>query len=92
VAGAGRPCGVPYYPAVVVLRRAGLSVLAQSAADWELLIVDEAGPDAEAVTALVDEVADPRVRSMRNERNLGLAGNWNRWSLIVSVGAVISCG
>ncbi len=52
------------------------SVLAQSHANWELRIVDDASPDATA--AVVARYDDPRIRFVANATNLGPQGNWNR--------------
>jgi glycosyltransferase involved in cell wall biosynthesis len=52
------------------------SVLAQTFADFELLIVDDDSPDETA--RVVARYADPRIRLFRNERNIGAQGNWNR--------------
>lgn len=45
------------------------SILGQSLADLELIVVDDASSDATA--AIVAAIADPRVVSLRNDRNLG---------------------
>ena len=66
---------IPYYDGLHYLREAIGSVLAQTVTDWELVVVDDRGPEpAGEVVAAYD---DPRISSVRNERNLGLAGNWN---------------
>jgi glycosyltransferase involved in cell wall biosynthesis len=52
------------------------SVLAQTFSDFELLIVDDDSPDETAL--VVGRYRDPRIRFLRNERNLGPEGNWNR--------------
>lgn len=66
---------IPYYRGRDYLGEAIRSVLAQTASDWNLLVVDDCGPEpAEDVVAGFD---DPRITYVRNERNLGLAGNWN---------------
>jgi GT2 family glycosyltransferase len=52
------------------------SVLAQSFADYELLIVDDASTDASA--AVVGAFQDARVRLVRNERNVGQVASLNR--------------
>ena len=66
---------IPYYRGRSYLREAIESVLAQTVDAWELVVVDDRGP--EPAQDLVAEYADPRVRYVRNEANLGLAGNWN---------------
>ncbi len=40
------------------------------------IVVDDAGPDPD-VRELVAGYADDRLTYVRNETNLGLAGNWN---------------
>lgn len=66
---------IPYYDGLDYLREAIGSILAQTVTDWELVVVDDRGPEPAA--DVVAELADPRVTYVRNERNLGLAGNWN---------------
>lgn len=53
------------------------AVLAQEMDDFDIVVVDDGSPDQtfEVASAFT---RDPRVRCVRNERNLGLAGNWNR--------------
>lgn len=55
-----------------LLREAVDSVLSQTFEDWELLVVDDNGE----IPAVVPD--DPRIRLIRNERNLGPAGTRNR--------------
>jgi len=75
---AASPCitiAIPYYRGRDYLDEAIRSVLAQTASEWLLLIVDDCGPEpADDVVAAFD---DPRISYVRNESNLGLAGNWN---------------
>jgi len=52
------------------------AVLAQTFTDFELVIIDDCSRDGTA--AVVESVTDPRVRLVRNAKNLGMAGNWNR--------------
>lgn len=66
---------IPYYRGRDLLREAIASVRAQTIDDWELVVVDDAGP--EPVDALVASFGDPRIRSVRHRGNLGLTGNWN---------------
>lgn len=66
---------IPYYRGRDYLGEAIRSVLAQTESDWELLVVDDCGPEpAEDIVAGFD---DPRISYVRNAQNLGLAGNWN---------------
>lgn len=52
------------------------SVLAQSFGDFELIIVDDASTDATA--RIAGRYDDPRIRLVRNEKNLGIAGARNK--------------
>lgn len=57
------------------IRRAVESVLGQTYRDLELLVVDDASTDSTVAT--VESFGDPRVRVLRNERNLGQAPSLN---------------
>jgi glycosyltransferase involved in cell wall biosynthesis len=52
------------------------SALAQTEPDFELLVVDDASTDE--TLKVVAAFGDSRIRVHRNERRLGLPGNWNR--------------
>mgnify|MGYP002621066409 CR=1 FL=1 len=54
------------------------SVLTQSISDFEILVVDDCSSDSTFDIAQEYERKDPRVRTIRNQHNLGLVGNWNR--------------
>ena len=66
---------IPYYSNLGYLREAIDSVLAQTISNWEMIVVDDAGPEPAA--DLVAALNDPRINYVRNDVNLGLAGNWN---------------
>lgn len=66
---------IPYYRGLGYLREAIDSVIAQNFDDWDLVVVDDRGP--EPAGDLVASYADPRLRYVCNEVNLGLGGNWN---------------
>ncbi len=66
---------IPYYANRAYLAEAVASIRAQTVDDWELVVVDDCGPDPAG--DLVDSLGDPRVTYVRNEANLGLSGNWN---------------
>jgi len=67
---------IPAYKAERFIATTIESVFAQTTDDWELVLVDDASPDAtyEIATRYGD---DRRVRIARNDRNLGPVGNWN---------------
>jgi glycosyltransferase involved in cell wall biosynthesis len=67
---------IPFYRGQAYLRRAIESVLRQTSPNWQLVVVDD-GPEP-GTADLVAGFADPRVRYVKNEHNLGMAGNWNR--------------
>jgi len=62
--------GEPY------VREALRSVLTQTFTDFEVLVVDDASTDA--TVGVVEAFDDPRVRVLRNDRNLGQVPSLNR--------------
>ena len=52
------------------------SVLAQTYARWELVLVN-ASPDDEGMRAVLSELADPRIRVVELAENRGIVGNTN---------------
>ncbi len=58
------------------LRESIESVFAQTFADFELLVVDDGSTDA--TPEILSRYADPRLRVVRNELNLGLTRSLNR--------------
>lgn len=75
---------IPTFRRADLLRRALASALGQrGVAGLEVLVVenpdeDQASTGPTAAEQLCSEVADSRLRYLRNERNLGMVGNWNR--------------
>jgi glycosyltransferase involved in cell wall biosynthesis len=67
---------VPAYHGAAHIAATIESVLAQTYADFELVVVDDGSTDGTA--AVVERYADPRIRLVRNPRRLGAQGNWNR--------------
>jgi glycosyltransferase involved in cell wall biosynthesis len=68
---------IPFYANLSFLEAALRSVTSQSDTEWTAIVVDDSSPEAgarEAVAAL----GDGRVRYVRNDSNLGIAGNFNR--------------
>lgn len=68
---------VPYYGDPALLRLTIRSVLDQTAANWRLTIVDDRTSDTELPHHL-DQIGDERIHYLRNETNLGVAGNFAR--------------
>ena len=70
----------PTYNRAEYLRTAIDSVLSQTYLDWELLVVDDNKPDSDAWKATAEVMShytDPRIRYIRNEKNLGGAAARN---------------
>lgn len=68
---------VPTYNAEKYVREALASVLVQDFADFELLVVDDGSCDG-TLAVLEEFSADPRVRLLRNESNMGLIATLHR--------------
>ena len=68
--------GLPVYNGALYLRRALDDILAQTYADFELIISDNASTDATA--QIIREYArrDPRIRRYRQKLNIGVGNNW----------------
>lgn len=69
---------MPVYNAQRFLELAIRSVLEQSFADWELLLVDDASVDDSLSIAARYAELDPRIRLLRNKENIGVAETRNR--------------
>lgn len=67
---------IPTYRGAAHLAATIDSVLAQTFADFEVVIVDDRSPDD--TEAVIARYRDPRIRYLRNPHNLGPEGNWNR--------------
>jgi glycosyltransferase involved in cell wall biosynthesis len=67
---------MPVYNGETYLREAADSILGQTFADFEFIIVDDASTDSSV--EIVRAYADPRIRLVRNDRNLGVSGSLNR--------------
>ena len=67
---------IPAYNNEGTIEETVRSVLAQTYNNLELVVVDDCSTDRTA--ALAEAFTDARVRVVRNEKNLGMAGNWNK--------------
>jgi glycosyltransferase involved in cell wall biosynthesis len=68
--------GIPAYNGEKYISTAVESVLAQTWADFELYVIDDASTDE--TLSKVRRYGDPRLRIINNEKNVGQEGNWNR--------------
>src|SRR5436190_20057932 len=66
---------MPVFNAAAFVREAIQSVLRQTQADLELLIIDDASTDGSS--AIIRSFSDPRVRVITHQRNLGLVASLN---------------
>lgn len=64
-----------YNTSVPFLREAVESILAQTLADFELILIDDGSTND--APAYLDSLTDPRIRLIRNERNLGITKSLN---------------
>jgi glycosyltransferase involved in cell wall biosynthesis len=69
---------IPSYNNARFIAKAIGSVLCQTLANFELLIIDDCSTDGTRETAAAFASRDPRIRLLANERNLGMVQNWNR--------------
>jgi glycosyltransferase involved in cell wall biosynthesis len=69
--------GIPVYNGELFLRGAVDSILAQSHRNLDVIISDNASIDATAEICREYVSRDPRVRYVRQERNIGAARNWS---------------
>lgn len=78
---------MPVYNGEKYLREAIESILNQSYANFEFLIIDDASVDKSA--EVIKSFGDSRIRYLRNDQNLGLIGTLNR-GLVVAKGEYIA--
>ncbi len=69
---------IPSYNSARYIAGAIESVLCQTLADFELLIIDDCSTDGTLEIAAAFAARDNRIRLLANERNLGMVRNWNR--------------
>jgi glycosyltransferase involved in cell wall biosynthesis/cell division protein FtsB len=67
---------IPTYNGERFVAEAVQSILQQTLADFELLVVDDASTDG--TVGVVQGFTDPRLRVIQNRQRLGIPGNWNR--------------
>jgi len=69
---------IPVYNGELFLPKAVESTLRQSYSDFEVIIVDNASTDGTARWAADMAAGHSKIRLFKNDRNIGLAGNFNR--------------
>lgn len=69
---------IPTYNGARYLEACMDSVLSQTYKDIEILIVDDGSTDTTLEILERYTTSDQRIRLVRNNKNLGLVGNWNR--------------
>jgi len=67
---------LPVYNGARYVHESVESILGQSFADFELIVINDGSSDA--TPAIVSKFRDPRIRLIHNEHNLGLAPSLNR--------------
>ena len=68
---------MPCYQVAAYLNAAIDAVQAQTCADWELIVVDDASPDGAGAIAAARAVEDERIRVVEHKANRGLSGARN---------------
>lgn len=68
---------IPCYNHAHYLEECILSIQAQTYSKWKVLVVDDAAPDSEEMHQVVSNIGDRRVRIIKHDKNLGLAGSRN---------------
>lgn len=67
---------IPVYNGTKYLGEAIASILSQTWADFELIVIDDCSE--EDTEAVINSFNDPRLKFLKNKSRLGLVGNWNR--------------
>ncbi len=78
---------MPTYNGEKFLRPAIESILSQTLADFEFIVIDDASTDS--TPSILAEFKDDRIRRFRNDCNLGIAGATNR-ALAVATGEYVA--
>lgn len=83
---------LPYYGDASLMRKAIESVLRQTSDQWNLLVVDDRSPNGAAARAWLDELEHERITVHRNDRNLGVNGNFRRCLELATAPHVVFMG
>lgn len=69
---------IPLFNAEKYISETINSVINQTYFNWELLVIDDCSTDNSLEIVRKYEEIDKRIKVIRNERNLGTHGNWNK--------------
>lgn len=69
---------MPTYNGAKLLKPTIDSILNQTFADFEFLIINDYSPDTPETDAIIEQYNDPRIKYIHNEKNLGISGSSNR--------------
>jgi len=71
---------IPFFKNVPFLNETLQSLVSQSSSDWKAVVFDDSIDPKEASEArsCVESFQHPRIRYSKNEKNIGMANNWNR--------------
>ena len=67
---------IPAYNNAAYIKETIDSVLGQTYTNLELVICDDHSKDD--TVRVIEEIKDDRIKLYKNEKNLGMSGNWNR--------------
>jgi glycosyltransferase involved in cell wall biosynthesis len=67
---------IPTYNSAATIENTIQSILKQTYDNLEINVLDDCSKDN--TVELVESIRDDRIKMYRNERNLGMVGNWNR--------------
>ncbi len=79
---------MPVYNAKKFIEKAIYSILNQTEKDFELILIDDCGTDGSMEIA--SSILDPRIKVLRNEKNMGIAYSRNK-ALEFASGEYIAC-
>ena len=60
------------------------SIMTQTYAHWELIIVNDASPESSAIDALIHQYKDKRIQYSTNQQNIGALHVVRQWNLCLS--------
>ncbi len=67
---------IPAYNNAGYIKQTIDAVLNQDLGDFELVIVDDCSKDD--TVGVIESIGDSRIRLVKNDKNLGMTGNWNK--------------